>query len=165
MCTAPDGIPIPDEPEEKKPDTLPKPPEDPAEAEAEAAHLRAMRMYWILDDEGKPKPVDDVMIWARWFEKGNRILKRTQVGTGFISTVFLGIDHAWGGGPPVLWETMIFDVPGVDQYQHRYRSKEDALKDHSEIVIAAVAAWERAHGKTPKVITYGLIHLPKKGKK
>jgi hypothetical protein len=50
--------------------------------------------------------------------------------------VFLGVDHAHLGGPPVLWETMIFGFEN-DEYQERYTSKADALAGHAR--AAAIA--------------------------
>ena len=50
-----------------------------------------------------------------------------------ISTVFLGLDHAWGDGPPLLFETMIFGG-SHDQYQERYSSKKEALAGHKQAV-------------------------------
>jgi len=32
----------------------------------------------------------------------------TRVGPYFVSTIFLGLDHQWGNGPPILFETMVF---------------------------------------------------------
>ena len=51
--------------------------------------------------------------------------------TIFVSTVFLGLDHAWNSDVPVLWETMIFGGEH-DQYQERYTSHEDALEGHKK---------------------------------
>ncbi len=33
---------------------------------------------------------------------------RTETPNGDISTVFLGMNHQWGAGPPLVFETMIF---------------------------------------------------------
>ena len=63
---------------------------------------------YILDDSGNPKPEPDLIKWGTWFEKGNRIVKQDQIGDVWVSTVFLGLDHSFGGGPPILWETMTF---------------------------------------------------------
>src|SRR5258708_5583313 len=49
-----------------------------------------------------------------------------------VSTVFLGLDHNWGEGPPVLWETMVFGGEH-DQMQERYSSYEDAAAGHAAI--------------------------------
>lgn len=49
-----------------------------------------------------------------------------------ISTVFLGLDHQYGSGPPILWETMVFG--GVlDGFQERYATKAEALAGHQEV--------------------------------
>ena len=53
-----------------------------------------------------------------------------------VSTVFLGIDHSFGEGPPILWETMIFDGPH-DQFQERYTSKEEAIAGHERAMLLA----------------------------
>ena len=59
------------------------------------------------------------MEWAKWFEKGgNRIVKQEMIGDTKVSTVFLGLDHNFGDGPPVLWETMVFGGK-FDQHQNR----------------------------------------------
>lgn len=32
-----------------------------------------------------------------------------------VSTVFLGLDHGWGGGPPLVFETMVFGGALADE--------------------------------------------------
>ena len=63
-----------------------------------------------------------------------------------VSTVWLGLDHNWGGGEPVLFETMSFGG-GEDQDQSQWRwTTEDAARvGHAEIVatIAATVTDER----------------------
>lgn len=53
-------------------------------------------------------PVGDFMEWAEWFDKADRRIKQETVGKYFVSTVFLGLDHQFGGGAPLLFETMVF---------------------------------------------------------
>ena len=59
------------------------------------------------------------------------MVKQEHVDDIFVSTVFLGLDHAWPKDDvtPMLWETMIFGGEH-DQYQDRYTSVEDALEGH-----------------------------------
>lgn len=46
--------------------------------------------------------------------------------------MFLAIDHAWlEGGPPILFETMIFKGEH-DQYQRRCATYEEALQMHRD---------------------------------
>lgn len=65
--------------------------------------------HWILDKNGNPMPAD-LITWAKWIENrsGDRIVKQENVGDLMVSTVFLGLDHNFGDGPPILWETMVF---------------------------------------------------------
>lgn len=95
--------------------------------------------YYRLDASGVPVLEPDVGAWARWYERVDRerqIARTDLAGGGYVSTVFLGIDHGWGEGDPVLWETMVFDTPDGDDHQERYTSREDALAGHARIVAA-----------------------------
>jgi hypothetical protein len=91
-----------------------------------------MSKWYILDNNNKPvaKPMLEA---AKWLEEGSdrRIVKQDQINDVFVSTVFLGLDHAWDSNVPVLWETMIFGGEH-DQYQERYTSHEDALEGHKK---------------------------------
>lgn len=75
-----------------------------------------LSIYYILENK-KVVPVDDVLIWARFFEnnKNRRVGWRILVDGTTVSTVFLGIDHALiNENIPVLFETMIFpQCPGI----------------------------------------------------
>jgi hypothetical protein len=99
-----------------------------------------MNDHYILSVAGDPIPEPDMMKWARWFEKGNRQVARTELpGDITISTVFLGIDHSFGGGEPQLFETMIFGGP-LDQTQDRYATRQAAVNGHEYYVQQAKAA-------------------------
>ena len=66
-----------------------------------------------------PVPVDDVIEWARWFETADRVVRQERfLDLATVSTVFLGLDHAFGRcRAPVLFETMVFwqDEGGYEQ--------------------------------------------------
>ncbi len=92
---------------------------------------------YILDDQGNAVPAPSLEAWGEFFEqRDKRRLARDEVGDIVISTVFLGLDHSWGQGPPVLWETMIFGGKH-DEYQERYTSRDDALAGHRHAVWMA----------------------------
>lgn len=55
----------------------------------------------------------------------------TFVGDQRISTVWLGLDHAFIGGPPMIFETLVF--PDCDICQ-RYSTETQALAGHDQIV-------------------------------
>lgn len=90
---------------------------------------------YILNDDGQPEPCEDLLTWGRWMESREaRVVARDEFDGGVrVSTVFLGLDHSFGAGEPVLWETMIFGGPHSD-YQERYTSREAALEGHREAV-------------------------------
>ena len=92
-------------------------------------------MNYILNEAGDPELCDEILRWAAWFETSAdaRRVAGTDVGTARVSTVFLGIDHAFGDGPPILYETMVFGGP-MDQTQDRYHTKEEALAGHEAMV-------------------------------
>ena len=91
--------------------------------------------YYVCDDLGTPIPVGAVT-WEAWFETANRVVGYDKVHGNKISTVFLGIDHNFDGGIPILWETMIFGGEH-DGYCRRYSSKSDALEGHALAVLIA----------------------------
>ena len=103
-----------------------------------------MSRHYILDKEGNAHPTD-VMTWARWFEEKNlRVVGQTEIGAFFVSTVFLGIDHRFGGeGPPILWETYVFHSPDGDSRMRRYCSRSEAEERSSR------AGFASRHSKYP----------------
>ena len=62
-------------------------------------------------------------------ENKNRIVKQEEVKDVSISTVFLGLDHRFGKGEPLLFETMIFGGK-EDGYQNRCTTWEQAEEMH-----------------------------------
>jgi hypothetical protein len=57
------------------------------------------------------------------------------VGVSTVSTAFLGLDHQWGTGPPLLFETMVFSG-GSGGIHCRYSTWADAEVQHGKIVAA-----------------------------
>jgi hypothetical protein len=84
-------------------------------------------------------PVDDLLEWARWFETADRVIAKTHVGEDEISTVFLGLDHSYGGTVPALFETMVFGG-ALDQECKRYASWAAAEAGHAVMVERVRAA-------------------------
>ena len=91
-----------------------------------------MSYMYIL--EGKtPVPCNDGLKWGRWFEKADRHVARTDEDGVDVSTVFLGTDHGWGQGTPLLFETMVFGGE-LDGEQERYSTWEEAEAGHKAMV-------------------------------
>jgi len=115
----------------------------------------------FFDRQGFPIPSVDgaepALVWGRLFEHTDRTIGMDELPDGsYLSTVWLGCDHALVG-PPLLYETMRFKGTGresrfwkgreerdvldfpdpetdepVDQL--RYRTEEEAAAAHHEIV-------------------------------
>ena len=82
----------------------------------------------------------DLLTWARWFETAERQVAETWVTpTLRVSTVFLGLDHQWGAGPPLLFETMCFH-DGDGQECERYSTWAAAEQGHEALVARMQAA-------------------------
>jgi hypothetical protein len=113
-----------------------------------------IRLY-ILDDDRRVIRAADVVQWARWLENmGNRRVDFDVIGNKEVSTVFLGIDHRFGGrGPPLVFETMVFGVGDpMDGECNRYSSWDDAMTGHAATVRRLRSA---VHEKKPPVETGG----------
>lgn len=97
------------------------------------------RPFYAILDGRKVVPVKDVMEMAPWYEEpSNRIVRQVNLSRRHhirVSTVFLAINH--GFGKRDLWfETMIFGG-GVDGYQMRYETWDEAERGHERAVFRA----------------------------
>lgn len=98
------------------------------------------RLLYTLDGK-TPVECNDVVQWALEHHKGKdpahgepwRVGLDT-VGGYKISTVFLGIDHAFDGGTPILFETMMFGPDGNVEGMGRSATYEIAEARHREVV-------------------------------
>ena len=89
-----------------------------------------MEDKYILD--GKTVvPEPNLKKWGEWVQSNskNRRVKNDEINGVRVSTVFLGLDHSHGGGPPLLFETMVFNGP-LDQKQERCSTWGEAEKMH-----------------------------------
>jgi hypothetical protein len=85
------------------------------------------------DMEGNPI---DTRQWAVLFESDDRIIARTELPGGCqVSTVWLGLDHSFGTGPPLIFESMVFGPDSsADLDMMRYTTREEAEAGHSVLV-------------------------------
>lgn len=110
---------------------------------------------YIESPDGVPIPCYDMQEWNDFLEHRKHVAKTT-VGEHWVSTVFLGLDHQWGDGPPLLYETMVFEneekmteevtlpsgavIPSrpyhesLDDYAQRHSTRELALEWHRHVV-------------------------------
>jgi hypothetical protein len=91
-----------------------------------------------------PMPVDNPIAWAEEMARREMTKRRTgvdpwrvdetSVGSAWISTVFIGLDHRFSeDGPPILFETMIFGGR-LDNFQNRCCTWDEAEAMHAEAV-------------------------------
>ncbi len=91
---------------------------------------------YILVDK-VPVSCPDLMRWGRFMQDADRHAAQTMVKGVRVSTVFLGLDHNWDGGPPVLFETMIFGGEHDEEYQERCCTWAEAEDMHKAAVKVA----------------------------
>lgn len=82
---------------------------------------------YILDGK-TPVPCFDITQWGS-LSKNDKLVGLYKFGEVVVSTVFLGMDHSFDGGNPVLFETMIFGGE-YDQFQERYYTWDEAEEGH-----------------------------------
>lgn len=91
-------------------------------------------MYYDRDG----KPLADTMAWGKLFRdrEYQRVARDTLPNGLLVSTVWLGMDHGFDDGPPIIFETMVFaaenDMDELDCI--RYATEAEALFGHVEAV-------------------------------
>jgi hypothetical protein len=98
-----------------------------------------MGVYY--DRQGHPLTL---LQWAKRYEKGaealrdeKRVAETTLPNGRWVSTVWLGLDHQYGDGPPLIFETMVFpskDGPLEEMDCDRYSTEAEALAGHQAMV-------------------------------
>ena len=81
--------------------------------------------------------------WAKKFNDRiyQRVTETTLSDGKWVSTIWLGLNHQWRDGPPLIFETMVFPSKGnsTDLDCDRYSSEEEALAGHK----AMVEKWQK----------------------
>lgn len=93
----------------------------------------SMPLYYRLDANRIPIPCFNIMEWAEYFQEADRRVARDECEQYVVSTVFLGLDHNYFGGDPILFETMVFLPEGESGDMDRYHTWADALAGHERI--------------------------------
>ena len=98
------------------------------------------------DPDGNPLSDVEARTWSNREPGGmwDREHLSTEVEGGHVSTVWLGLDHSYDEGPPLIFETMAFCDGPLDQEQRRYQTREQARAGHAEMVeliTSERAAW------------------------
>lgn len=69
-----------------------------------------------------------------------RVAETTLPDGRWVSTVWLGLDHGYGAGSPLIFETMVFRSKDdlEDLAMDRYSTEDEAKTGHQEMVDAAL---------------------------
>lgn len=94
-----------------------------------------MNKYYHRD--GRPSTLRQ---WAAAFDE-DRSVAKDKVGKVSISTVFLGLCHQFGDGPPLIFETLVFGGE-LDGEMDRYSTEAKALEGHKAMVARVQQADE-----------------------
>lgn len=98
-----------------------------------------MNDYYKLDDNKNVVPCT-LAEWSDGFARHeSRIVDKTTIGDTSISTVFLGIDHSFGHGPALLFESMTFGGK-CDGMQERCSTWQEAKRQHEAMCEAVKKA-------------------------
>lgn len=96
-------------------------------------------MYDYYDRQGNPISMRDWTRLSTWDARENgyayKVVARDEIGTYLVSTIWLGLNHAFMPGPPLIFETMVFadeDWSGAEQL--RYSTEEEARAGHARLV-------------------------------
>ena len=90
-------------------------------------------MSECYDRSGKPMTMDE---WSGRLKSERRVAETTLPDGKWVSTIWLGLNHQYGDGPPLIFETMVF-ASGNDMSEHdmaRYSTEEEAIAGHEAMV-------------------------------
>jgi hypothetical protein len=75
--------------------------------------------------------------WLNIWKSSDRVVAKSVTKNGcLISTVYLGMNHRWGAGPPLIYETMTFPPDGDNGEldMERYTTRAEAEAGHARMV-------------------------------
>jgi hypothetical protein len=93
---------------------------------------------WYIYDKktGELSPVTTWRASAFLSDPANKIIEQTQLPNCWVSTVFLGLDHGFSDGAPLVFETMVF--PSKDDLHEldceRYSTLAEAKAGHARLI-------------------------------
>ena len=92
--------------------------------------LLAGHLYKLVGKKPVPCTLEEYVTGMK--SAANRIIEQNQVGQWLVSTIFTGIDHAFGNGEKQLFETKIFGLPDEDAEDAVLYAKD--LKDRYSVL-------------------------------
>jgi hypothetical protein len=102
-------------------------------------------MSRYYDRDGTEITADEWTAKRRQTDEYRRVAVTTVDDKMTVSTVWLGLDHNWGGGPPLIFETLVFDGP-MDGEMARYSTEAEAVAGHEAMVKRVQSARHAVFG-------------------
>ena len=93
--------------------------------------------WYMLDENKNPVPVETPLGWGdnRKIDTQRRVAETKFPNGTWVSTVFLGLDHNFNGGTPILFETMVFPKDDWGELDcERYCTYNEAVEGHQTMV-------------------------------
>jgi hypothetical protein len=93
--------------------------------------MSSLKFYGM---DGQPISLEE---WGRLAGSDQKIVARSDLPGGvWVSTVLLGLDHSFGSGPPVIFETMVFESQdNLEELDcERYCTRAEAELGHEAMV-------------------------------
>jgi hypothetical protein len=108
-----------------------------------------VEVYFVLDEQGDPLPVNDIEAWLQWFECADRRVAWTMVTPDIaVLTIFSGVDEIAEGRVPRPFETRVFG--GVlDGEEVRHPTRVEALAGHARVIDWCRLGTSPDEGATP----------------
>jgi hypothetical protein len=98
-------------------------------------------MLFILNERGEPVEERNISRWSDWLATNARTVRIETIGDSTVSTIYLGLDHNFlQGGPPILWETMVFGGKLAHKQTRCAGSREQAEAMHAAMIEKVKAA-------------------------
>jgi hypothetical protein len=103
-------------------------------------------MIKYYDQDGQPIE-GGTLAWGKMFEDTkSRIIGQSRTLYGEkLSTVWLGLDHNFFGGKPLIFETMLFAPRDRDLYRRGLRQLSEPLSEEDKARIEASDAYIKKH--------------------
>jgi hypothetical protein len=87
-------------------------------------------------------PISMLQWSLRHQDSGYRVVAQDRLRGWLVSTVWLGLDHGFGQGPPLIFETMVFPpdgrLPYEEEYCERYATEKEARDGHEQALTWTV---------------------------
>lgn len=93
------------------------------------------------DKQGNPLTREEYFALLDRIGPMYKLVGNTTIGDALVSTVWLGLDHSYDNGEPVIFESMIFGGDR-DEYSERYSTLEEAQQGHLRLVNELQASHE-----------------------